>query len=125
MLATSVWSSTVFTCGRGHPHVDGASNDPAPVMCALGDEIGQSILSSRGFQRVNFARDKKQQRKIGWEARHPNSVLTLCPQLPSGHRAPERRPTKEAAEWPYMLALGLQGSHVRTMPLMGIANVSC
>ena len=104
------------------------------VACHMGDELAPLIGGARGFTRINFARDPNGRAdKIGWEARTAGAALTLCtgfptepPVQPKGAR--EDRPLLSnggASEYRYVIAVGMQLSHVLNLPLFGVAHVAC
>ena len=109
-----------------HPRSLGGS--PISVKCLVGDEIAPLITLARNFNRVNFGPELD---KVGYETRSPSSELRLCLNLKEltpkdqwshGVRSgwnPHNRSIN------YRVAIGMQTSHLRNLPLFGVARFRC
>ena len=115
------------------------------VRCYLGEQLGEIVSShGHGFKSVNFARDPKERTdKIGWEATESGSSMTLCarfpldaspppplpPPMPLRARAPagahKHMAPRAGSSHVYEMAVGLQMSHTRNLPLIGHATLGC
>ena len=124
-------SSASSSVSSANPHLDQPSSAAlVPVSCLLGEELGTAIGRSDGFARTNFARDPaSRQDKIGWESRSPGASMTLCtrfPREPPTFDSPRYGgPTNRSDPYKYILAVGMQLSHEKNLPLFGLARVTC
>lgn len=94
------------------PHIKKPSADG--VSCAVGKQLAREVLSTTGFAQVDLSNGKSSTHtaKIAWESRAPNARLVLCARLVDRVGSGT-------------ILIGFQKSHMRNMPVVGIADLSC